>query len=358
MNTGNPGALRLFIPPLSKETSWLFPFGIMTIILLSVSRWHWPLAPRHQALVLWGGWLITCAVFFSIAGFFHEYYLSMMGPPLAALVAIGVSQLWDLKDQRPWLTIGILGVSIAITLAFQYYTASNFVQNVWWLPLVIGLFAIGLMLLSMAATFWKRSFPRAIGFTLLSAAMLVTPGTWSVYTNLSASQNQSLPSAYSGREIGPVAQRGLQINQALLDYLEANTQNTKYLMAVPSSMQGADYVIATGRPVLYMGGFNGQDNVVSAEGLRQMVSDGELRYIYLAARGMGTKSSISTWVTSACTPVEGFDTATQNAGAPDGTRTDSNGASTNSNNPFGPNIGGFGEMQVSLYDCGSQQSTK
>jgi 4-amino-4-deoxy-L-arabinose transferase-like glycosyltransferase len=84
MNTGNPGALRLFISPLSKETSWLLPFGLVTIILLAAgSRWQWPLALKHQALVLWGGWLITCAIFFSIAGFFHEYYLSMMGAPLA-----------------------------------------------------------------------------------------------------------------------------------------------------------------------------------------------------------------------------------------------------------------------------------
>ena len=32
----------------------------------------------------------------------------------------------------------------------------------------------------------------------------------------------------------------------------------KYLMAVPSSMQGSDYVIATGRGVLYLGGFDGK----------------------------------------------------------------------------------------------------
>lgn len=357
---GRAGPLRLFIPPLSKETSWLLPFGIVSIILLAVgSRWRWPVAPKHQALILWGGWLITCAVFFSIAGFFHEYYLSMMGPPLAALVAIGVDQLWGLAGEHRRLAISILGVSVVITLAFQYYTASNFVQNVWWLPLAIGLFVIGLVLLAITAIYWKRTLPAVLGFSLLSAAMFVTPGTWSVYTNLSASQNQSLPSAYSGRQLGPVVQRGLQINQALLNYLESNTKNTKYLMAVPSAMQGADYVIATGRPVLYMGGFNGQDNVVSAQDLARMVSAGELRYIYWEARGMGAKPDISAWVTSSCTPVQGFDAATQNAGAPDGTRADSNGMATNSNNRFFPNMGRFpGDILVSLYDCGNQQNTK
>jgi 4-amino-4-deoxy-L-arabinose transferase-like glycosyltransferase len=358
MNTGNPGALRLFIPPLSKETSWLLPFGLVSIILLAVgSRWQWPIAPKHQALILWGGWLITCAIFFSIAGFFHEYYLAMMGPPLAALVAIGISRIWDLTGTRPWLAISLLGLSVTGTVAFQIYTATSFVQNVWWLSIVVSLLIIGLTALAIMAINRKPRLGFVIGFMLLGAAMFLTPGIWSVYTNLSASQNQSLPSAYSGGNIGPVEQGDLRINQELLDYLEANTKNMKYLMAVPSAMQGADYVLATGRPVLYMGGFNGQDNVVSVEDLARMVSAGELRYIYgnAAGGGPGGDSDISAWVASACTPVEGFNTATQNFGAPDGTTANSGGAATGPNNRFPQNSGGpQGNMLVSLYDCGNQ----
>jgi len=354
MGTGSSGPLRLFLPPLSKEVSWLLPFGLVSAILLAMrSRWKWPLSPRHQALVLWGGWLLTCAVFFSIAGFFHEYYLSMMGPPLAALVAIGVHQLWDLKGEHPWHAITILAASVAVTLWFQHYTASSFVQNVWWLPLTMVLFILGLLLLAVTADNWRQSLRFALGFTLLVAAIFITPGIWSALTNWSASQNQSLPSAYSGGAIGPVAQRGLQINQNLLDYLEANTENMKYLMAVPSAMQGADYIIATGRPVLYMGGFMGQDDVVSAEDLARMVKDGELRYIYWNAggRGMGENSDISSWVTSACTPVQGFDTSTRNSGAPDGIGAAPNNTTTDSNNPGFPGSGPMGAMQVTLYDC-------
>lgn len=354
--TGTPGPLRLFIPPLSKEVSWLLPFGLISIILLAMrSRWQWPLTRKHQALVLWGGWLITCAVFFSIAGFFHEYYLSMMGPPLAALVAIGVHQLWDLKGEHPWPAITILAASVAVTLWFQYSTAANFVQNVWWLPLTMILFILGLLLLTITADNWKRSLRFALGFTLLIAAIFVAPGIWSALTSLSASQNQSLPSAYSGGNIGPVVQRGLQINQALLDYLEANTENMKYMMAVPSAMQGADYIIATGRPVLYMGGFMGQDNVVSTDDLVRLVEEGELRYIYWNAggRGMGANSDISSWITSSCTPVQGFDTSTRNAGAPDGIGADPNRTTTDSNNRVFPSGGPMENMEVTLYDCES-----
>ncbi len=122
-------------------------------------------------------------------------------------------------------------------------------------------------------------------------------------------------------------------------------------MAVPSSMQGADYVLATGRPVLYLGGFNGQDAVETAASLSQLVKNGELRFIYWGGGSGGSaggQSIISSWVTSSCKAVQGFNTTTQNAGAPDGTRPGLNKPANPQNFAPGPN----GNMQVTLYDCG------
>jgi hypothetical protein len=139
------------------------------------------------------------------------------------------------------------------------------------------------------------------------------------------------------------------VNQTLLDYLEQNTQDTEYLMAVPSSMQGADYVIATGRPVLYLGGFKGEDQVATADELTLMVQQGRLRYVYwnTGQIGSGGQSDISAWVHSTCTAVRGFDTTTRNAGSPDGASTSSiNSATRQGGLPLGPV-----SMPVSLYDC-------
>jgi len=116
-------------------------------------------------------------------------------------------------------------------------------------------------------------------------------------------------------------------------------------------MQGADYVIATEHPVLYLGGFNGQDEVLTADELAQMVADGELRYIYWNASGgdgpggqRGNQSDISAWVTSTCTSVQGYDTATLSAGAPDGVQ----GGLSTGGAPFGGR-----RMQMTLYECGT-----
>ncbi len=350
-NIGQAGAFRLFIPPLSKEASWLLPFGIAGMLLLLLgSRWKWPVGSQHQALILWGGWLVTTGVFFSIAGFFHEYYLSIMAAPLAALAAIAAILLWRIGRKHFWPGTFLLALAGGVTLAFQFKTAESFVENIWWRPMTIGLFAVGLLLLALAAIRRNRGLNAVPGFVLVMTALLITPGIWSALTNLNVSANQSLPAAYGGGAVGPANRGGLQINQALLTYLEENTQGMKYLMAVPSSMQGADYVLATGRPVLYLGGFNGQDAVVSSADLADMVKRGEIRFIYWGGGGGpgGGQSNLSSWVSSACKAVQGFDTTTVNAGAPDGTSAGSNNLSNQAATGMGPG----GGIQVSLYDCG------
>ncbi len=340
---GQIGVLRLFTPPLSKEIGWLLPFGVISALVLLFSvRLKWPIAPEHQALVLWGGWLVTEGVFFSIAGFFHEYYLSTMGASLAALVGIGLVQFWRLSERHRKVGVGLLLAAVALTLGAQWVTAHHYTTDLWWLPIPVGLFGVGagLLLAAILRNGWGRL--AQAGLACGVAAMLITPGIWSGLTVLNVSSNQSLPSAYNGQKSTQNQVGGLQYDQNLLSYLEAGTQGSKYLMAVPSSMQGADYVLATGRPVLYMGGFMGQDQVLTTEELAQLVNDGELRYIYWGGRGGfgNQQSSISAWVASHCRTVSGFETTTQNFGAPDGTSGGDGRSRTN-----------MGAMQVSLYDC-------
>jgi 4-amino-4-deoxy-L-arabinose transferase-like glycosyltransferase len=347
--TGTPGALRLFIAPLSKEVSWLLPIGLFTLGLLFFSaRLRWPLATDHQAIVLWGGWLITGAVFFSIAGFFHEYYLSMLAAPLAALVGIGLIKLWQMRAQRSWLAVSLLLLTAAATLAFEIYTATAYTSYAWWLGFAVALFVIGAGLL-VVSTRWPIRYAPIAGLLCVVGALFLTPGMWSALTMLNSASNQTLPAAYSGQASGPSGNGGLQIDQSVLAYLTNNTVGIKYLMAVPSSMQGADYIIATGRPVLYLGGFSGQDQVETPASLSQLVAKGDLRFIYWGGNGGGgpnggnAQSDLSTWITTACTAVQGSTTATLSAGAPDGI----SGGLTSGGGP-----GGFGrQTNVTLYDC-------
>lgn len=350
-DTGQAGLFRLVTAPLSKEASWLLPVALFGMVLLVFrEKRHWPLAPQHQALVLWGIWLLTDVAFFSIAGFFHQYYLAQLAPPLVALAAIAIIELWHLRESHAWLAVVLLLAVAGITLKFELDTAATFMGTPWWQSVAIGLFVVGgaVLILTTASRLPRLAF---VGVSILMAAILVTPGIWSALTTANPTSNQSLPAAYSGQTSAPANNGSLEINQALLSYLQANTQGMKYLMAVPSSMQGSDYVITTGRPVLYLGGFMGIDQVVDSTQLASLVSDHELRFIYWDSRGNGfggsltNEADLSSWINASCKAVNGYQTTTQNSGAPGGTTSNSTG------NNF-QNFGGFGQMQITLYDCG------
>ncbi|NJP06820.1 MAG: glycosyltransferase family 39 protein [Chloroflexaceae bacterium] len=361
--TGQAGPLRLFTTPLSKEMSWLLPFGLFSIGLLTFrSRLRWPITAQHQAVVLWGGWLVTGVVFFSIAGFFHEYYLSSLAAPLAALVAIGAIELWRLRGEHPRLATRLLLLATSVTLGLQLLTAYAFVGDAWWLAINGVLFASGAVLLLITV---KRplSSTVAIGFVTVIAALLILPSIWSALTTINASANQSLPSAYSGQISGPANEGDVQVNQELIDYLGEHTQDTKYLMAVPSSHEGADYVLAMNRPVLYLGGFMGQDEVASGADLSDMVAAGELRYIYWRANTSeseanpmamgpgGGNAEITTWVATSCVAVEGFTAESENQFSilPDGAAADDGRA--DDGRADGGMPPGRGQA-LTLYDCG------
>ncbi len=309
--TGSPGVLRFFSSPLSKQMSWLLPFALISVLLAlfaSPLRVQLPIESGvHKALVLWGGWLLTCVVFFSmVSGIFHSYYAIMLAPALGAMVGIGFAQLWSWGKDKKWIGI-VLAVSAALTIGFQYFATIQYNEFSWWMLGSGILLGLGIIFLFVQ----KR-----LAYITILAAMMVIPMYWTVMT-VASDQNINLPTAYSGgnrqvAQIGDDRARphpqdgdGSNVNEELLAYLSANTQDVKYLVAVPSSQQGSQLVIATGRPVLYMGGFGGQDDVVSAEDLAAMVANGELRYV-LYGGDRGNKEDIANWLKTSCSVVPEF----------------------------------------------------
>jgi 4-amino-4-deoxy-L-arabinose transferase-like glycosyltransferase len=322
---GTAGVFRLFTQPLDNEIGWLLPFGLLSIGLLVIAgRPRLPWSREHQAVVLWGGWLGTQVVFFSVAGFFHAYYLAMLTPPLAALVGIGLMRLWHIHQNRKWLGIMLLISAVGATLAYQITIAAGYTETLLWLLIPAGILIMGAIILVVARAVPRYSRLAAAGFVCAVIALTTVPAVWAGATTFSSDANAMLPHAYEGSSSRseripgstqdgafntpagtPGAFGGAGVNTELIDYLQANTQGMHWMMAVSSSNEGASYVLETGRGVLYMGGFSGQDPVVDAESLQTLVDSGELRYILSGGRrGPSTGSTdISTWLESSCSVV-------------------------------------------------------
>lgn len=330
---GDPGPLRLFVAPLSSEAGWLLPLALLGIPLtLGVAGWRWPFGDRQLALVLFGGWLVTQVVFFSVARFYHAYYLIMMGPPIAVMVGAAAWSLWQIYQQRPRLGWALLVLVVSGSLAYQLYV----LQAAWVMTgTVAGLLAVcGVVLFTMdRGSDWLPKVGLALALLSLLAAPLVWAGLTTFNTNPDVALPRSGPTAGRPHRNSEVALSPAQAT--ILDYVRANTTTGAdgYLLAAGSSHEASPFILATGQPMLTFGGFNGGDDVISAGQLAQMVTAGKLRFVLGRQQ---QKPEIAAWLAQNCTEVSlpGLTTSTPDS------------------DPARPALGSRQPGDTTLLDCG------
>jgi 4-amino-4-deoxy-L-arabinose transferase-like glycosyltransferase len=73
---------------------------------------------------------------------------------------------------------------------------------------------------------------------------------------------------------------------ALANYLLANKGSAEYLVAVQGAQSAESLILATGEPVMAMGGFNGADPVPTLAEFQRLVAAKKVRYV-LVGGGQG-----------------------------------------------------------------------
>ena len=316
--TGEAGLTRLFNTQLGGQTSWLLPLAALSALaLLFRPRLQWPLAPRHQALLLWTAWLVPQAIFFSFAGLFHRYYLEMLAPAIAALVGAGFVTLWD--AYRSGARLGwLLPASIAMSAGVEAYILSPFPDWSRWLtPLVAGLgglAAVALILLRLVPA--AKPMVRAVQLgmaTLGLLSLLAAPAVWAAIP-VWAGGDAGLP--FAGPDLLSRGRRtgSLPDVSRLVDYLTTHRNGERFLAATLNANTAAPIILASGQAVMAMGGFSGSDQILSVDELGAMVQGGEVRF-FLVPRAPGNpgnpppgpagmQNQLTRWVETRCSIVD------------------------------------------------------
>ncbi|AWB44500.1 4-amino-4-deoxy-L-arabinose transferase [Paenibacillus sp. CAA11] len=318
-NTGTKGPLRLFQSSLSGQASWLLPFALIGCVGLYASVRRRNVTQKHKEALFWVLWLLPVAGFFSVAGFFHQYYLIMLAPPIAALVGTGWSEMLDrFKNCKGW-TAWLLPAAVLITAVFQWYIVHPYDQ-------VIGAgWSIAILVLGIAAALALvvvRQFRINLArMTALAALfiLLIGPLYWAA-TPITYGQNSMIPAAGptegNGSMRGPGGENS-SVDEELYSYLKEHNTGEKYLFAATDYTTAAPYIIEKGEKVISLGGFSGNDPVLSVERLEQMVNSGELKY-FLISGGRGGNSEVTTWIQQHGTEIssdqwKGTSTAAENS---------------------------------------------
>jgi 4-amino-4-deoxy-L-arabinose transferase-like glycosyltransferase len=447
--------LRLIVPQLAGEFNWFMPLALLGLFYVGIQSWFGlekgeERSRRLQAVALWGGWLLTFGVVFTISkGTFHSYYLNVMAPAGAALAGGGVITLWRRYRQGGWLA-WFLPAGLAAAAFYQAYILTGFTSwNAWLGPVLIVIGICAVIGLALGRVFHAHRFglrlARGVVWVTV-AGLLVTPAVWSIrlvfsgtggalvtalptggaggvgfgfgfgagnpnpgiaqawldfvqnnlsgqlllalvivvvaallvgirfllrkfqvkrqflnlpvvsgvllalfllsstgwwinvahaQTNQTTRRNFGGPGGFGGGNFG-----GSNSNNSLLQYLEANQGDYKYLLAVSNSNSAAPLIIETGKPVMSLGGFLGSDRIItSTQQLQELVASHTVRYFQLGGGGRGGSSQITQWVQQNCQAVNSSQYSASG----------SNSAGRNGGN-FG--FGGFGGG--GLYMCGNQ----
>ena len=323
-DTAPAGTVRLAAPRLAAQMGWWWPL----VLIGGVAAWigaqrHRPPAPERLQLALWSGWTLGYGVVLSAAGgLFHAYYLVVMAPALAALAGIGLSRLWLLY--RRGGSAALLPATLLATAAWQAYVLDEFVGEhlalgkTWPVPAFLALAAVATAGLAVLP---RLAAPKP---ALLAAAvlpmLLLLPATWSIGTALApgisgfpAARPPLLnDNAQTQRLRWSMVAGGIAGDARLIDFLRQHVDGEEFMLAAVNARLAAPLIIATGAPVMALGGFSGGDPILDVDGFARLVAAGRVRYALVGDGspglrrifGDGRQQDLVAWIRQFGRPVD------------------------------------------------------
>lgn len=376
---GETGWARLFTSSYGGQIAWLLPAALAMIgVLLWLSRRQAVTSRLRAATLAWGGWLlVTGAVISFSQGIIHEYYTVALAPAIGALVGIGATELWARRTQLPArLTMAAL---MAITAIWGYLLLARSATFLPWLRFVVlfgGLAITGLLLITgrmtrrtgaaIAAAVMLVSLAGPAAYSLDTASSVASGSLPSAGPAVAGSRGFGSPGGQGrlGGQGGPgqggmpgfppggfpqgaqgtqgtapsPTQQGAQntfpgntlqgtdggagglLNAStpsaeLTAALLADADKYTWVAATSGSQSAAGYQLATQKPVMALGGFNGSDPSPTLAQFEALVAAGKIHYYISGGMGGGdgrggfggtTESSgndIASWVQANYTAV-------------------------------------------------------
>lgn len=305
---GQSGLTRLLNRDLGTQAGWFLPLGLFGLIAAGLATRLRP-SPRFAVGVVFGSWFLATAGIFSITkGIVHPYYLAGLAPPLAVLVGIGLSEVRHGRQ----LLLGT--IAIVATALVQWKLWSRFE----WRSAVgpVAALMIGLAVIVGAVVHRRKAI---VATTVVCCALLAAPAIWlqgSLANGVSGVLPYATPLANAlptGVTNGATPNGGFQIpdsdTSVLVDYLGSQRRDERFLVAVPNAGSAEGIIIASGEPVMAIGGFIGSDPIRTEAELRNDVAAGRVRFFLLPSGGgfgglPGGGGGNTSWISGECSVVD------------------------------------------------------
>jgi 4-amino-4-deoxy-L-arabinose transferase-like glycosyltransferase len=319
---GYVGIDRLFSGEIAGQVTWLM-FAALAFIgtSLFIMRRLPRVSPSRATVLLLGGTLVVTALAFSyMAGIFHSYYTVALAPALAGTVAIGAGMLWS-RRTRTWPRIA-LAVVLVGTVAWAVVLLFRYRDWVPWMPVAVVLLATAALVPLLRRRTGRRWSIAVAGFAL--ASVLFAPLALTLETVATGHQGAVVVAGPGGsgtilprppslaRPAAALRAPGFALSRGnLLDAghvapsvaasLSRDADSYTWLAAAVGSNIAAGYQLATGYPVMPVGGFNGSDPSPTLAQFKDDVAHQRIHWfitglVVRANGGSDAADRISAWV--------------------------------------------------------------
>lgn len=295
--SASPTPLRLVSGEFGYEIGWLLPAALLSAVLVVVARGAAPRTdPVRAGAVLFGGWLLIDALVLTLMhGMVHPYYSLSIAPPVAAMFALGVQQLWERRESAGYR---IAFATLLAGTGLVVWWILN--RNARWLPVlhwaVPVVTVVAALVVLSGRVLHGRAGAAVLGVAVVAA--LAVPAAYAVATVRN-------PHSGGGPLVGPV-QAGrhagglwnLSADSPELDAMLEAT-GTAWSAAINRSSTAAGLELATGTSVMAIGGFSGIDPTPTLAQFQADVAEHRVGY-YVSADTLGwsahSHADIARWV--------------------------------------------------------------
>ncbi len=289
-HSSSAGIDRLLSGYLASQIGWLLPAALVLLVaaLVLLGRGDRTSVPRAIVLVLGGGLVVTTAALSFMSGIFHSYYTLVMVPSIAGLVAIGATLLWR-QRQAPRSRI-VLAVCIAgsAAWAFAILGRNPLIAGLDWIVLILGVGS------ALAIAFPPRGRRASlVALSIAVASLSLGQVVYSIQTTtVRHTGSNPVAGAAASDRVSPNA-----ISSAAGAALGAGGEGYRWVAAALGSTRAAEIQLATGRPVIALGGYKRTDPSLTLEQFQALVAARQVRYFIAGSTGGSTESArIAQWV--------------------------------------------------------------
>lgn len=315
---GMPGPFRLFDRGLGGQVGWFLPIALLgfpAFIMESYKNGSRVAKNKRVAVAFWLSWVMILFVFFSSINITHRYYLSVMTPGIAAMTGIGLSSMWSLYKREGGEGY-YLPAALALNSAVQALIISRY-TNAGWAHWLAPLVANACICIAFALILIRRYFIRRKGMQRLTgilaavciAFLFAAPAVWSsspIIYGISQANPVALPERSLNVPVSSIIQSGgtsrstsnslANYESNVIRYMMGNRKGSKYVGAVQDVGTAEDLILSTGKPVVTIGGFSGNDPILTLEEFKRMVQAGKVRYFLFNLSVHRLPSAITGWV--------------------------------------------------------------